>query len=449
MTQRHSITRRSLLKATAATTAGVGAASILGAPEFFIRRASAQNALRVIMIADPWVDVIQQLGSEYEKDRGVTVQVESYPYDQTHQKEVLLGTQQSDAADVIVLDSPWVGEFAEAGIVEDLKPRVDATPELEWDDFIPSYRAVADWKGQIVGVPFAPYYVMLHYRKDLFEQEGLEPPKTYDEWKSIAEKFTNNPDYPDMFGVAMNNAKGAPVGQAWFEYIWNVGGKPFESNYPGSEDPYADMTPLINSPEGVEVANMFNEMLQYEPEGALNMAWDERVQAFASGKVAMISAWSVRTPLLIDPSRSQVADKFATAVVPSKEGITPVPPLGGWVMGINANSQNSDGAWDFITWLTSPEVHKQFVLLGGPPARSSQLTDPELVEKFWWFPTLAESAKTAYPDCRPRIPESFQIIDTVGNYLSQALSGGISTEDAMNSANSDIASLLEGAGYNV
>ena len=190
-------------------------------------------------------------------------------------------------------------------------------------------------------------------------------------------------------------------------------------------------------------------MLQYQPEGALNMAWDERVQAFASGQVAMISAWSVRTPLLIDPSRSQVADRFATAVVPAQEGITPVPPLGGWVLGINAYSGNADAAWDFITWLTSPEVHKRFVLLGGPPARTSQLDDPELVEQFWWFPTLAESAATAYPDCRPRVPESFQIIDTVGNYLSEALSGSLSTEEAMASANADIASLLEGAGYDV
>lgn len=449
MTHRHVVSRRSVLKAAAAGAAGTGMASLAGSPTFSTRRAAAQDAIRVIMIADPWVDTIQTLGDDYEQEKGVAVAVESYPYDQTHQKEVLLGTQQSDAADVIVLDSPWVGEFAEAGIVEDLKPRVDATPDLQWDDFIPSYRAVADWKGQIVGVPFAPYYVMLHYRKDLFESEGLEPPKTYDEWKSIAETFTNNPDYPDIYGVAMNNAKGAPVGQAWFEYIWNVGGKPFESNFPGSKDPYADMTPMFDSPEGLEVADLFKDMLQYEPEGALNMAWDERVQAFASGKVAMISAWSVRTPLLIDPSRSQVADKFATAVVPAKEGATPVPPLGGWVVGINSYSKNSDAAWEFITWLTSPEVHKRFVLLGGPPARTSQLTDPELVEKFWWFPTLAESAKTAYPDCRPRIPESFQIIDTVGNYLSQALSGGMSTEDAMKSANTDIASLLEGAGYNV
>ncbi|MGH2535753.1 MAG: extracellular solute-binding protein [Thermomicrobiales bacterium] len=439
------LSRRSFLRGAA----GAGAASILSTPSFSIRWASAADTIKVIMIADPWVDTIQTLGVDYEKETGVKVEVESYPYDQTHQKEVLLGTQQSDAADVIVLDSPWVGEFAEAGIVEDLKPRVEATPDLQWDDFIPSYAAVADWNGQIVGIPFAPYYVLLHYRKDLFEAEGLAPPKTFDEWKQIARTFTNNATYPDFYGVAMNNAKGAPVGQAWFEYIWNVGGKPFESNFPGSEDPYADMTPMIASAEGIEVANLFQEMLQYQPEGALNMAWDERVQAFASGKVAMISAWSVRTPLLIDPNRSEVADKFATAVVPARDGITPVPPLGGWVVGINAYSKNADAAWDFIVWLNSPEVHKRFILLGGPPSRISELEDPELVEKFWWFPTLAESAATAYPDCRPRVAESFQIIDTVGNYLSQALSGGISTEDAMQTANDEIKTLLEGAGYNV
>ena len=161
MTYRHLVSRRSVLKA-AALGAGTGAASLVGSPSF-TRRAAAQDAIRVIMIADPWVDTIQTLGNEYQEETGTAVQVESFPYDQTHQREVLLGTQQSGAADVIVLDSPWVGEFAEAGIVEDLKPRVDATPEMEWDDFIPSYRAVADWNGQIVGVPFAPYYVSVSY----------------------------------------------------------------------------------------------------------------------------------------------------------------------------------------------------------------------------------------------------------------------------------------------
>lgn len=406
------------------------------------------KSLKIIMIADPWVDVMKNFGAEYEKATGIQVQIDSYSYDQTHQKEVLLGTQKSDAADVIVLDSPWIGEFAEGQITEDLKARIEATPDLEWDDYIPSFRQVAEWKGQIVGVPFAPYYVMLHYRKVLFEKEGLHPPKTYDEMVAIAKRFTNNPNYPGMSGIAMNNAKGAPAGQAWFEYIFNVD-KPFESNYPGSKDAYADMTPRIDSPESIKIVNMFKELLQYQPEGALNFAWDDRTQAFAQGKVAMMAAWSVVTPGLLDPNRSQVSDKFATALVPGISGKDPVAPLGGWLMSINKYSKNKEAAWEFIKWANNKENHKKFVLQGGPPSRLSELNDNEIKQKFHWIDTLAQSAEKAYADSRPRIPESFQIIDTIGNAISQAVSGQIPVEQAMKKANDDVKKLLVQSGYTI
>jgi hypothetical protein len=48
-----------------------------------------------------------------------------------------------------------------------------------------------------------------------------------------------------LFGTALNNQRGAAVGQAYFEYIFNFGGKAFNSMYPGSPDQYADMTPLL------------------------------------------------------------------------------------------------------------------------------------------------------------------------------------------------------------
>ena len=451
------MSRRSLLRNAGITAATVATGTALAAapsaraansPYFFTRRQTG-GTVRVIMIADPWVDTLATLGADYEAATGVRIEVESFPYDQTHQREILLGTQQSDASDVICLDSPWVGEFAEAGIVEDLKSRVDASPDLMWDDFIPSYRAVSDWNGTTVGVPFAPYYVLLHYRKDLLEAEGLAAPANLDEWKAIAQTFTNNAKYPGISGVVMNNARGAAVGQAWFEYLFNVGGKPFESTFPGSPDAYSNVTPLINSPEGVMVADLFMEMLQYEPAGALNMAWDERAQAFASGTAAMMSEWSVRTPILVDPNRSQIADKFATTTFPALPGLTASPPLGGWVLGINAYSANKDAAWEFIKWASTGEAHKKFITLGGPPARLSELADPALIEQFPWFPTISASAATAYQDCRPRVPESFQIIDTIGNALSEALAGSISTTDAMNRANDDVRTLLEQSGYEV
>ena len=407
------------------------------------------KTLRVIMIADPWVTAFQKINPEFEELTGAKVIIDSYGYDATHEKEVLEGTQKSGAFDVVVLDSPWVGEFWEGGYVEDLKPYIEKSDpnEIQYDDFVEVFRDISNWNGHIVGMPFGAYFVTLYYRTDLFEKEGLTPPKTFDEWKSIAAKFTNNPDYAGMFGVAMNNQQGSPVGQAWFEYIWNFGGKPFKSCYPGSPEPYADVTPMIDSPEGIAVVELFKEMLEYQPPGSLSMAWDERTQVFASGRVPMVSAWSVRTPIFLDPNRSMVADKFAPAVIPSKAGVQPVPPVGGWVMGLSSYSKQKDLAWEYVKWFTSPEIHKKFVDVGGPPSRYSAFKDPELLAKYSWLPVVEESAEMAYADCRPRIPESFEIISTVGIYVSRALAGELSSEEAMKKANEEVRAILKKSGY--
>lgn len=407
------------------------------------------KTLKVIMIADPWVEALKEVNKEFEKLTGAKVVVDSYGYDETHEKEVLVGVGKSSDYDVIVLDAPWVGEFAEAGYVEDLRPYIKKTnPEvIEWNDFVKVFRDVSTWKDKIIGMPFAAYFVILHYRKDLFGQAGVAIPRTIQEWKDVAAKFTNNPAFPGIYGTAMNYRRGAAIGQAWFEYIWNLGGKPFASTYIGSQDPYGNVKPLIDSKESIETINLFKEMLKYQPPGAESYAWDERATAFSVGKVAMVSEWTARTPLFVDPDRSKVADKFATAVVPSKTGVKPVPPLGGWVMGMNKYGRQKDLTWDYIKWFTSSEVHKKFADAGGPPSRYSTMLDPKLSKKYPWFNTVYQSAQLTYAEVRPRIPESFEIIDTVGLYASRAVQGEMSTEDAMKRANKEVSDILVRSGY--
>ena len=408
------------------------------------------KTLRIIMIQDPWVKAFDTIDQEFEKLTGAKVTIESFSYDDTYQKEVLLGSSKSDAYDVVVLDSPWVGQFAEGGFVDNLKERIDADSQVvAWNDFVPSFCQVSEWKGQIIGIPFGAYFVLWNYRSDLFKEAGLPKPVTLDDYRDDAKFFTNNKKFPGMYGAAFVNQRGAGVGQAYFEYIYNFGGKPFASLYPGSPDPYADMTPLLNSPESIAVVQFFKDMLAYEPPGAVNMAWDQRANAFATGRVAMAAEWSVRQLFYDDPNRSRIVGKYDTTIFPHKQGVAPCPPLGGWVMGINTFSKQKDLAWDYIKWFTSQDTHKKFVLLGGPPSRLSTMQDSEVLGKLPWVKTVFESQSKTFADCRPRIPESFQIIDTIGLRISEALQGKASIEAAMNQANDEITALLKSKGYKI
>jgi len=404
------------------------------------------KTIRILMIQDPWVDAFGEIDKEFETLTGAKVTVDAFGYDQTHAKEVLVGTSKSSDYDVVVLDSPWVGEFAEGGFVENLNAYITKDAKIvNFKDFVPSFQTVSNWKGETVGMPFGAYFVMMHYRKDLLAKAGIAVPKNIEEFQAASAKLTTG----GMFGTAFNNQRGGAVGQAYFEFIYNFGGKPFKSMYPGSKAPYSDMTPLLNSPQSIAVVKFFKDMLKNQPPGAENIAWDERSTNFATGKVAMINSWSVTTPGFTDPTKSNITDKFATTLYLAKKGVKAVPPLGGWVMGINKYSTQKQAAWDYIKWFTSAETHKKFVLAGGPPSRLSTLADPEVKAKQPWVGVLSASQKLSYAECRPRIPESFQVIDTIGTYIFKALSGDLTVEDAMNQANAEVGKLLKSKGYKV
>jgi multiple sugar transport system substrate-binding protein len=71
------------------------------------------------------------------------------------------------------------------------------------------------------------------------------------------------------------------------------------------------------------------------------------------------------------------------------------------------------------------------------------------LEKVPWAKTIYETQSLTFADCRPRIPESFRIIDTVGLHVSEALEGKVSIEAAMQKTNQEIGELLRSAGYKV
>lgn len=405
--------------------------------------------LRVQVIQDPFIDSLKEVSPEFEELTGASVTVEGFGYDPLHEKQILSCSQSDDQYDVLFIDGIWVGEFVEAGCLDPVEERVNATdPEIAaLDDYIDSFAGQATWEGTLQCLPIAGYWHMLHYRKDLFEQAGLEPPETFDELMAAAKFFKESPDFPDVDGMAMNFKRGSAAGQQFFEWIYSAGGKPWESNYPGSEDAYADQTPMFNSDKAVEMIQFFKDMAAYGPPGVEEYAWDDRANAFTQGKVAMINNWSVRTPLFQDPDISKVIDKFDVAIMPHAEGAPSVPPVGGWIMCINAHSQKKDAAWDYMKWFASPEVHKKFVLAGGPPSRHSAMQDEDIIAEQFWVPTLYDSAKLAWSEGRPRHALTFELIDALGLEVNRAIVGDSTPQEAMEAANENITQMLERAGY--
>lgn len=405
--------------------------------------------LKIQTINDPFTKALGKTIPEFGAATGAKVSFDELGYGGLYEKQVLNCSQKDDTYDVLFIDGIWVGEFAESGCIEAVEDRVKATDPkvIAMDDYVESFAGQATWDSKLQCLPIAGYWHMLHYRKDLFAKAGLDAPKTFEDMLAAAKLFKDNKDFPELEGgMAMNFQRGAAAGQQYFEWIYSAGGSPWKSNFVGSKEVYSDLTPTVNSAEGVKMVEFFKEIAKYGPPGNESFAWDERANAFTQGKVAMINNWSVRTPGFTNPDTSKVNENFGVAMFPHADGKASVPPVGGWIVCMNAHSKNKDAAWDFMKWFSSPEIHKQFVLAGGPPSRHSAFKDEQINKEQFWTETLYKSAKAAWPDGRPRYPGTFQVIDAIGLEVNRAIIGEVPVKDALDKANDNVTKILKSEG---
>src|SRR5690606_9067168 len=88
----------------------------------------------------------------------------------------------TDAPDVIEVGNTQVAQYAASGGVTDLTGKV---ADLQGEDWLPGLAQPGNIDGRQYGIPWYAANRVVVYHKDLFEQAGVEPPKTRDEWLDV------------------------------------------------------------------------------------------------------------------------------------------------------------------------------------------------------------------------------------------------------------------------
>jgi multiple sugar transport system substrate-binding protein len=151
--------------------------------------------------------------------------------------------------------------------------------------------------------------------------------------------------------------------------------------------------------------------------------------------------WPDQLLQAFDPKVSKVVGKIEVGAEPAQTGVKPADMTGNWLLGIPEGAKNADAALDFILWFTAAEQQKRLLMDNSIPAtRLSVMQDPEAVEKFPFLPGLLNAAKQALP--RPRTPYYSSLEEIYGRWVSEAIAGQTSGEDAMKNANKEMRDLL-------
>lgn len=353
---------------------------------------------------------LMERGVEFEAATGGRIVVTEVPFAEIFPKIQNDWSTGTNSIDVGVFAAGWGVELDAAGLLEDLDPYIAKDDKIDLDDIAPYFREF----GQKVGGKTKLLMVdgdfhMVYYRKDVLENAGLEPPKTWEDYLDIASKIHGqdmNDDGVADFGSCIFKKRNA---QSYFAI--QTFAAPIVQTHGTAQGFHFDnstMKPLINNDGWKKAFELYKETGKYGPPEELNMDIGDTRAIFKAGRCGLLVEWGDPGPLQLDDDATaikgllyavsalgsmEVLDRATGKLVPvtsenaphSVDGINyaPFAAFGGWAGAINKNAtqKKKDAAYAFLSYMSQAAQSSVDVTIGATgynPYRLSQLASPDL-----------------------------------------------------------------------
>lgn len=399
------------------------------------------GGVRVLVHGDPTFMVMDSLKRQFEQVIGAEISQRAFSIDRLREEALRNAGRDNSRYDIIAVDLPWIGEFAQGGVLMPLDQVMDLA-RLDPADFHTAGWQAAHWGGRAYGVPAQTTPELLFYRRDLFADAGLEPPTTTDALLRAA-RALHQPQR-GRHGIAWNAARGTALGHTVLMTFADFGQPildlPQIAGGFGTEHlARGGYRATIDTEAGLRAAEFLLSLLQFSPPNILSMSWYERIRPYAAGTVGMAYGYTLLAPYFELDESSPAFGQTGYLPHPAGPGAGQIAPVGGYVMGIPANlaPERVPAAIEALCVFTSPEAQKLFVQNGSRTnPRYSVGSDPdvrraspifEAVDAMSWRDELQ-----FWP--RPPIPEICEIIRICGEELHDMLRGQTTPREALRAA---------------
>ena len=344
-------------------------------------------------------------------------------------QQMIQNTQiKNPAMSVVSMDVVWSAEFAAKGYVE-------ALPEdTSTEGMLKPPVAAATYFGKLYGLPTSTDGGLLYYRKDLLEKYDLQPPTSFDEMKAACDKIWAGEGKGKLgcYAGQFNKYEGLVVNFA--EAVNGAGGVIVGD----------DGKPNVATPEATKGLQTLVDWFKdgYIPKGAITWTEEEGRQAFQKGTLIFHRNWPYVYALAAKTDgSSRIVGKYDVAPLPGITG-PGVSSLGGANLGIATNAENKGTAADFLKFMSSPEAQEANTLAtSNAPTLSSLYTDPDITEKYPFYPVLLKSIETAKP--RPKAVEYGDVTRAIQDAAYSALQGQAAPDAALQQLQTKLQTLIK------
>lgn len=406
----------------------------------------------------------------FSKKTGAKIRVVTPGWNETIKKTKQSLNDPNLHYDIFVVIAMWNGMLLGGDHIASVPQWVK--DKIEWKDVLPIYkRSVLSHNNIAYGMPYDGDCINLYYRKDIFENKEykakflkengfvLAPPKTWDEYKTIA-KFFNGWDWDNdgekEYGNAILRKKGDIAMLQFFATAASYAKHPDDKAYFFDPD---TLKPRLTSPAFVKAVEDYIELVNYAPNGAISFAGHDVRNNFVTSKVAMAIDWA---DLGIYAAENKISilksDQVGYAQIPGSNKVynskskqwdnvyNQVSSISGnWSLFVNKNSKNKKLAFEFAAHMSSKELTGKLVAKSGNavnPSRFSHFNDASSWTQSGFTKQSARryldeitksltNKNVVYDITLPGAAAYYQALDEA---IYEALKGDISIKDALDKA---------------
>lgn len=277
----------------------------------------------------------------------IEIKLVTNPYVSTHDA-VVTGAATGTMADVCGLDGAWVYDLNEMGALMDLDTFLADEEKFSADDV-----TLVKVDGTTYMMPVVVFSYHVYANQTLLEQNGItELPKTMEEFKAVCEKVSDPENNIYGWISFLSEAFPSSVCDSFMSWAWASGGRMIDDE---GKATFAD------DPAVIKTLEFYKECYEkgYLNPGLFSFISADMQDTFANG----YAAFMVSTCSTINSLRAANPDlEFTMTALPvmdgydGQSGVMYAP----WGLGIAANTEHPEEAWEFVSYLLSADIDTEF-----------------------------------------------------------------------------------------
>lgn len=381
----------------------------------------------------------QFLASRFNEKTGAVVEIVTVHY--TELDEIILGSR--DTGIDYDLFMPWyifLGKLVDEDILVDLTDFIGDNREvLQTEDYLETfYDSFTQYKGRRWGLPFDGDVHALFYNKVIFDEYGIEPPVTWDEFKAVSEKITELGVEKGIYGSSVMAEPNPYILCSVFMNRLNAHGISVLTS---------DGKPNLDSEESIAALESLLQDIDSAMPKAREMGFQASVDAFLTGRVAMQENWSDVGIMAEDNRRSTIKGQWDMLPMPVlQQGDSHYLSMNtGYLIGISSNTRNLALAKAFLLFVSEPQIMLELNMIPGgggfDPVRRSTIYSPDYVE---FAPIVSKFHQNSLSNARPweTVPEAYELYGVLSRYLTFAVDREMTATQALRQASGEWTNIL-------